>query len=360
MTALALVIALLAAVATFVLSALVAQLRAQVTLLEEDAHAHEDIAVPDRAGEESSSPAQRTHAAARTAGDFAAGAALAACIEHLDIDVDSVTGVRVTPSSVEGWADVTVDHDDEDGRPATLRRWLPIGTAARGPADVGLHRAYQAAAVDHDRYGSYRRRDLPTPADPARPYVRGSASLERIEEQLDGVPEVQDLHLQDPRGVGGVVGLDGHALEVARAGVDTSGSRQAELRADVVKARAHVNPPSVGRQPGGTADVVGASGVGAPGAGVPTVGDPTASAPVSSPGVVSVDGPVGGGIPPASSPTVAPSEGRERIPGASREELMTGVLVALDLLEDTATSHPRRAIRRALLDPIEHPERYAL
>ncbi|WP_159066892.1 hypothetical protein [Cellulomonas timonensis] len=57
---------------------------------------------------------------------------------------------------------------------------------------------------------------------------------------------------------------------------------------------------------------------------------------------------------------MALGEGRERISGATREELMTGVLIALDLLDDTVTVHQQRAIRRALLDPIVHPERYAL
>ncbi len=60
-----------------------------------------------------------------------------------------------------------------------------------------------------------------------------------------------------------------------------------------------------------------------------------------------------------TAPPLPPVEGRERISGATREELMTGVLIALDLLEESAT-HPRREVRQALLGPILHPERYAL
>ncbi len=469
MSALALALALLAVVAVFILSALVAQLRAQVALLEDDAHTHEDIGGPDSAGEETSSPAQ-TDQAARVSGDFAAGAALAACIEHLGVDVDSITGVRVTPTPVAGWADVTVDHDVDHGdqcTPATLRRWLPVGTAARGAAaEAELRRSYRAAAVDHDQYGSYRRRDLPAPADPSRPYARSVRdALTELNARLDhtavngpdralraavlkrdgdtcpvraGEETSSPVAPARPRGRGAThLGLvdenawwascdptdHGPRLLTLRIGADvvplddepgrvTDGGRDRALEDDaerdarshgqdewrcgpvpleqhglgtaavsgahrvgddlpgavvvdgdlspVVHEGGHETSPSVGRPASSHADVVGVRALVTPGASDPTVGGPTDSPPVPLPGVVSVDGPVGGGAPPASPSTVALGEGRERISGATREELMTGVLIALDLLDDTVTVHQQRAIRRALLDPIVHPERYAL
>jgi hypothetical protein len=108
--------------------------------------------------------------------------------------------------------------------------------------------------------------------------------------------------LEQPVDVGVVDGPDASDDEVAKGGRDgvLAGDRDP---ADVVSGVAHESSLSVGRSAGGTAGVVGARALVTPGAGDPTVGDPTDSAPEPSAGVVSVGSPVGGGVPPASSPT---------------------------------------------------------